>query len=689
MVGTWLYARGSAIGVALTSAIGCLVCEGAAAQTLRYPALGGQTRVEVHLLPAVSTGPLDPAWSPDGRWIAFSMRGDIWKIPAAGGTAIALTSGPGYHFEPAWSPDGTQLALTVDIDGNLDIATVSADGGPIHRFTNHPHVDVQPAWSRDGRGIYFTTGRGGSLDIYRLDLTTGQAAPVVEGPGHQIQPAVSPDGTRLAYVSPVRGRMGSGALTVMNLAGHESAQVHYEETSYRAKPTWTPDGTALLYVSDEAGSNDIAIVPTTGGNPVRLTDHPMDEYAPVMRPDGSVIAFVANGTGPTTLYTMATGGGAGGAWTEVPIVTRQARVPTGRLRGRVVTGDGSVVPARILLQARDGRAYSPDGGFHRVSSVNEVHYFHTAGTFEVEVPAGVTIVEALRGFEYAPASGEVDVPANGAAELTLRSDRMIDPGARGWYSGDTHVHDLHQGRFGLTHEVFFTQLLADDLHVTNALVHMDGTRLMGRWSDLTGAPSPLSTDDYILFYGEEFRGSYGHVGLLGINRFVMPLIGGAPGSPYAADVLKFRYLDEARAQGGIAGYLHPYNGSVSEPAGAAQADIPVHTALQKGDFYDVVSIASDELASAEIYYRILNTGRRIPATGGTDNFSNAWRDPSGGTARTYARLDEPLTFAGWIDAVRAGHTMATNGPLLFATVEGHEPGDEIRVSASDPPSFCR
>ncbi len=67
---------------------------------------GQSDRVERHLLPPVTTGPMDPAWSPDGRWIAFSMRGDIWKVPAAGGEAVALTEGPAYHFEPAWSPDG-------------------------------------------------------------------------------------------------------------------------------------------------------------------------------------------------------------------------------------------------------------------------------------------------------------------------------------------------------------------------------------------------------------------------------------------------------------------------------------------------------------------------------------------------------------------------------------------------------
>src|SRR6187402_3827857 len=68
-------------------------------------------REERHMLPSVSSGPLSPAWSPDGRWIAFSMRGDIWKMPADGGQAIAITSGPAYYFEPAWSPDGARIAF--------------------------------------------------------------------------------------------------------------------------------------------------------------------------------------------------------------------------------------------------------------------------------------------------------------------------------------------------------------------------------------------------------------------------------------------------------------------------------------------------------------------------------------------------------------------------------------------------
>jgi TolB protein len=651
---------------------------------LRYPNLGGgQIRLENHLLPAVSTGPLDPAWSPDGRFLAFSLRGDIWKVPAEGGEAVALTEGPGYHFEPAWSPDGKKLALTVDGGGNLDIALVSSEGGPLEPLTTDPHVDVQPAFSPDGKEIYFVTGRAGNLDIYRLDLATRSESPLVSTPQHEIQPAVSPDGGRLLFIAPVEGRLGSGGIWVKPLPAGEPKLVHYEETSYRAKPSWAPGGERLVYVSDVAGSNDVVLLPAEGGNPLRLTWDDRDEYAPVVSPDGSRIAFVSNRGGPTTLFTAPFGGGLRSDWTPVAIRSRRARKPTGRLRGTVQGLGGEPTPARIQLVASDGRAYSPDGGFHRVIAVSETHYFHARGEFEVELPAGRVEVEALKGFEYLPAQARLEVPAGGTAETTLRLSRLVDAPARGWFSADTHVHDLHQGRFGLTQEDLFYQGLAEDLRVSNPLIHMDGTNVMGRLSDLTGKPHPLSNVDYVLQYGEEFRGALGHVALIGITRFILPFIGGAEDTGFSGHLLNASYLDRAREQGGIGGFLHPYNSRVSEPRQAAGSEIPIDVALGKGDFFDVACIWSDELASAEMYYRFLNSGVRLAATGGSDNFSNVWRDPPIGTGRTYARLEGALSFEAFLAAVKAGRTFGTNGPLLFLEVEGKGPGEEIRIAAGD------
>lgn len=636
---------------------------------------GHSDREERHMLPSVSSGPLSPAWSPDGRWIAFSMRGDIWKIPSNGGQAIAITSGPAYYFEPAWSPDGSRIALSYQSTGNLEIGIVSADGGPVETIASNPRVDVQPAWSGDGKSLFFVSARGGRFQIFRHDFAASSDTMVTAG----IEPAVSPDGKFIAYEQ--------SGLRVLDLATGESKMVRDEETEYRMEPSWTPDGQSLVYVTEDEGSNDIRIVPAAGGDAIELTsDTARHEMSPAVSPDGTRFAFVQFEAGIPVLFTAPITGGRAGAWRKVDVSSRRSVKPTGRVRIRVLGPDGQPVGARIYIDASDGRHYSPDNAFDRSMMVFDRHYFHMTADADVELPAGKATIEAVRGWQFVPKAVTVDVAAGGVQTATIRLERLADLPARGWYSGDSHVHDLHQG-FGQTHESFFRQLVAEDINVTHALIHMDGTRLMGRWEDLTGKPSPLSTPTHILQYAEEYRGSLGHIGMIGLREFILPFVGGAGGTSYAQPSLEQIYIEGAHAQGGLAGFMHPYQSAPRTPANAASTLIAVDLALGLGDYYDIGALWSDELGSADFYYKLLNAGFHLPATGGTDNFSDVFLDPPPGSDRTFAHLTGPLTHANWIDAVKRGRTFFSTGPLLFLTVNGQEPGAELAIAATAPSSL--
>lgn len=647
---------------------------------------GFSDRVERHMLPAVTTGPFDPAWSSDGR-IAFSARGDIWVIGANGGEAVAVTEGPNYYFEPAWSPDNRKIACaTIDPAGKLGIAIITLEGDKAEAIDTGAGVAVEPAWSHNGDSLYYVnmvSGEGREASepkIYRHDFASSSNALVTPG----FQPAVSPDGTELAYVSRVQGEIGTGGLWVRPIAGGEARLVRYEQSEYRMKPAWTRDGKSLLYVSDEEGPNAVRIVATEGGEPVRLTIDARDTYSPTPSPDGQRFAFVSNRSGPTVLYTVGIGGGPFANWEAVPIRSWRPRAVTGQVRLRVRDAQGRSTPADIGVIASDGRFYAPHGGFAREIAMDGTHYFETQGESEIEVPAGPVKIEARKGFEYKPAAVTVQAHAGGTSTATIELTRLANLPVKGWYSGDPHIHDLHQGDFGLTHQTFFNELTAADLHVTNALIHMDGTRLMGRWGDLTGKPDPLSTPENILQYGEEFRGSLGHIELLGIQHFILPLIAGVRGTPYAQPTLDSQYIDAAHAQGGIAGYPHPFVTPPDTPQKATYNLIGVDAALGKADFYDVGSLSSDEIGSAAFYDRLLNCGFHIAASAGTDNFSDVALDPPPGSDRVYVHVKGPLTLASWFAGIKAGHTFGSTAPLLTLDVAGHEPGDEIHLSADAP-----
>ena len=97
-----------------------------------------------------------PAISPDGRTVAFSYRGNLWKVASTGGVATPLTVGTWHNTMPVWSPDGSRIAFASDRNGNLDVYVVAAEGGEATRLTTHSVDEMPTSFTPDGRAVLFT-----------------------------------------------------------------------------------------------------------------------------------------------------------------------------------------------------------------------------------------------------------------------------------------------------------------------------------------------------------------------------------------------------------------------------------------------------------------------------------------------------------------------------------------------------
>jgi hypothetical protein len=140
----------------------------------------------------------------------------------------------------------------------------------------------------------------------------------------------------------------------------------------------------------------------------------------------------------------------------------------------------------------------------------------------------------------------------------------------------------------------------------------------------------------------------------------------------------------ARSQGALTGYVHPYDAQ-PQPGDTTKRlthALPVDLALGKVDYYEALGFVDDLMATADVWYRLLNCGFRLAAGGGTDAMANfaSLRGPVG-MNRVYVRSGAPLEHRRWLAALKAGRSFATNGPLLGMTVDGKDLGSEVSLPA--------
>jgi Tol biopolymer transport system component/imidazolonepropionase-like amidohydrolase len=200
-------------------------------------------------------GIMHPALSPDGAQVAFAALGDIWSMPI-GGTARRLTSDPALDTDPAWSPDGRLLAYASDRGGSMNIWIRDLQRGADRQLTRLASAATMPAWSPDGSRIAFGDADG---QLQVVDVASGTVRRIHDHLNEPGRPSWSPDGTAVVVSSlkvySTRFREGTNQVLRVGLDG--SADRWFDPAPHKSigmredyGPVWSPDGTQMAAIVD-------------------------------------------------------------------------------------------------------------------------------------------------------------------------------------------------------------------------------------------------------------------------------------------------------------------------------------------------------------------------------------------------------------------------------------------------------
>ena len=258
-------------------------------------------------------GESQPDWSRDGR-IAF--QSDRLTKDGQDGSAILVMNEDGSgqttvsdnrDFGPAWSPDGKRIAFASSRDpewdsfvccgGPSELYVTNANGSRARRLTRTSAYELDPAWSPDGQKLAFARGNGlGRSDIYVVNANGSGAKRLARAAAPELSPAWSPDGMRIAFVRTSPGGVAPAHIYVMNADGTGARRV----ASDASDPAWSPGGRRIAFTRD----GDIWTLTLGSGELTRLTQDAGSDSQPAWSPDGTRIAFTSTrgGSGTVAIY---------------------------------------------------------------------------------------------------------------------------------------------------------------------------------------------------------------------------------------------------------------------------------------------------------------------------------------------------------------------------------------------------
>ncbi|MFL5637939.1 MAG: hypothetical protein ACJ78M_01065 [Gemmatimonadaceae bacterium] len=237
-----------------------------------------------------------PAWSPDGRRVAFTGNNGnggaafidnlrIYVVNADGTDLHPITSVPSYAYGPAWSPDGNRIAFFRWLDPfTFGLAIMNADGSGALQIPNtNGAMTAPPSWHPDGSTLAFARSAG-RLAIFTVRPDGSELTQLTFDDCEANFPAWSPDGSAIAYnCGTSDAGVGRGGLFTVNADGTNVRQLTYEVAD--GEPTWSPDGDRIMFTRWSGDrQTDLYAVRLLDGAIERLGATSLNERDPVWRP---------------------------------------------------------------------------------------------------------------------------------------------------------------------------------------------------------------------------------------------------------------------------------------------------------------------------------------------------------------------------------------------------------------------
>jgi len=229
---------------------------------------------------------MSPAWSPDGRQIAYvsfeSGQPAVYVQDLTTGKREMISQRVGINGAPSFSPDGKSLSMTLSSSpGNPDVYVMTLATKQLRRITTSDAIDTEPVWTPDGGSLYFTSDRGGTPQIYKVSAQGGEPQRVTFDGNYNANPRVSPDGKSLAFVHREDGNLH---LAVMDLASGTLQTI--TDGGLDKSPSFAPNGSMIIFEANYRGQGVLEEVSVDGQVHERLSERQAGEdvHAPVWGP---------------------------------------------------------------------------------------------------------------------------------------------------------------------------------------------------------------------------------------------------------------------------------------------------------------------------------------------------------------------------------------------------------------------